>query len=95
MSTRMTASSLSVTTTSTALVAADKERNYLYLRNTSGSETVYIKPDAAHSGTEGKALAPGAVWEPGNAPINVLYLKGSGSATVEAVLGRHPGAIPA
>ena len=55
-------------------MAQNATRAFLRVKNR-GTDAVLIKPDSAHSGTEGLHLASGEVWEPKEVPINALYVR--------------------
>ncbi len=65
---------VAATTTSALLVAENQSRSFLRVKNR-GTDAVLIKPDGAHSGTEGMHLASGESWEPRNVPVNALYVR--------------------
>jgi hypothetical protein len=64
------------TGTSAQAIAADSERKYFLIQN-KGSETIYLKFDSAHSGTEGIVIPAGGNYEPVKAPLNSVWLKSS------------------
>lgn len=77
----------SATGTSGKALNANFNRKYLLVVN-EGSQTVYVKVDAAHSGTEGVPIVAGGAWEPIVAPVNSLYIKSaSGTQTISIVEG--------
>jgi hypothetical protein len=78
---------IAATTTSQVGLAENQNRKYLMVRNR-GADSVLIKPDSAHSGTEGFLIASGAVWEPKDVPVNALYVRTSTTtASVDFVEG--------
>ena len=78
---------VTVTGTSTKFLSVNGKRRYLMIIN-KGTVTVYVKPDVAHSGTEGIAIPAGGSWEPPFVPINAFFFKAaSGSQTVEIIEG--------
>lgn len=79
-----TQTTFSCTTTSSVAIAARPYRKYFLIQNR-GSTSVYIKPDSAHSGTEGIEIIAGGNWEPIESPQNSFYCKaasGTDSLTI-------------
>lgn len=74
-----------LSTTSTSVLAANKNRKHLRIENRDASIVMYIKVGAAHSSTEGISLAAGAAWEPQNPPAGAIYMK-SASGTPNAAI---------
>lgn len=80
---------VTVTTTSASVLGVDLRRNYLLIQN-KGSDTIYLKCDSAHSGTEGIEIVADGYFEPFEAPTCALYLKAaSGSQNVHVFSGRY------
>ena len=78
---------VTVTTTSTEHLSSNAGRTYLLIVNR-GSNTVYVKPSSAHSGTEGVPITGGGNWEPSTVPKNSFYMKtASGTSTVDILEG--------
>lgn len=74
--------------TSAKVLGADASRNYLLIQN-KGTESVYMKCDTAHSGTEGIEIIAGGNYEPFEAWTCDVYLKAdSGTQSVHIFSGR-------
>jgi hypothetical protein len=78
------------TTTSTQILSARQDRNYLVVIN-NGDEDVYLKIGSIHSGTEGILITAGGSWEPASVPIESIWIKAStGTQAYSIVEGRMP-----
>lgn len=78
---------VTVTTVSTKRVNLNGNRRCLIIVN-KGTDSIFVKPDSAHSGTEGVLIPAGGNWEPFVVPINALWIKAnSGSQTVTIGVG--------
>lgn len=78
---------VTATTTSALLLDRDNQRKCLVVQNT-GSYSVYVKPNSAHSSTEGIEIPAGGNWEPPNVPHNPLYvLAASSTVPVKLLYG--------
>lgn len=62
------------TTTPAQLVSFNQRRKYLLVQN-KGSRTVYLKFEAAPSGTEGIEIPPGGNYESTDVPIGAAFIK--------------------
>lgn len=75
---------LSITTTSTQALPYDKFRRYLLILNR-GTDSIYVKVNSVHTGTEGIIIPYGGNWEPVIAPINSIYIKAA-SGTQDVIV---------
>lgn len=64
---------ISVTGTSTLLIAANPYRQFLHIQN-NGSQPVAIKLSATQTGTEGIQIAAGTAWVPVKPPRDAIYI---------------------
>lgn len=82
--------SVSVTTTSAQVAAADPERNYVLIQN-KGSASILVRFGAAVStaGTEAVEISAGGSYEGSKGIRDSIHMKSSaGTQTVVLVLGR-------
>jgi hypothetical protein len=69
------------TTTSVEAIPSNSERTYILIQNHSATETLLVKPDSIHTGTEGIHIGPLGAWEPLLPPRNSLWIRtASGTA---------------
>lgn len=75
------------TTTSAKVLNADLERKYLLIQNR-GVDSIYLKIESAHSGTEGIVISAGGNYESEMPIYNEIWLKSaSGSQPYEILTG--------
>lgn len=74
-----TQTTAAVNGTSSLVLAANTYRNYLLLVNR-GATTIYVKFNAAHTGTEGVPIPSGGNYEPPNPPAEAVYAVTAGAA---------------
>lgn len=67
---------VSVTTTSTKIVNADKDRNYLLIQN-KGLCDLIVKVGSVQTASEGIVIISGGSWEPSRPPREAVWAKGS------------------
>lgn len=84
-------SEVSVTTSSTLILAANLNRNYLLIQNR-GSASIYVKFGSAHSGGEVFVeIAAGGFYEPTRVSGEAVYMKSaSGTQSVTVLAGDQP-----
>lgn len=76
-----------LSTSSALVLAANPDRKYLVIQNTSAI-SVYVKFGSAHSGTEGVLITAGGNYEPNEVPTDSVYAKSaSGTPTLNIVEG--------
>lgn len=84
-----TVAGVTATTTSTSLLPARQNRNYLLIINM-GSADVYVKPGSVQSGTEGVVIPALGNWEPFTVPMDEMFFKSStGSQPIRIIEGGY------
>jgi hypothetical protein len=76
---------VTVTGTSTQVLAANSLRSYLIIQN-NGSQNAIIKFGSAQTGTEGIVIIPGGNYEPIWAPANSVFAISASSTTSLTIL---------
>lgn len=75
------------TVTSTQAVPGNGHRTYFIFQN-KGTDSIFLKVDSVHIGTEGIEISAGGNYEPFVAPTNSIFIKAaSGSQTFSIIEG--------
>lgn len=80
---------ITATVTSSVLLAPNGKRVYLLVVN-NGAQAVTLKFGSVQSGSEGIVVPSGGVYEPLQAPANVMYGKtGSATSSLTIIQGQN------
>ncbi len=77
--------SVSVTGTSTLILARNELRNYLLIQNV-GTDTIIVKFNSAQSGSEGIQIPAGGNYEPGKVPVESVWIESAAGTQATTVL---------